>query len=121
MASFPPQTLYIGGRRVDARSGDTFETLNPATGRPICAVQVAGGEDVEIAVRSALDGFAAWSAMTGAERGRILLVDRSGWTEIPLTSDLKPLREGADQPESAQESTTTTTTNIQTIAFMAKT
>jgi len=72
MANLPQQTLYVGGRFVDARSGDTFETLNPATGKPICAVQAAGAEDVELAVRSARDGFAAWSAMTGAERGRIL-------------------------------------------------
>ena len=72
MANLPQQTLYIGGRFVDARSGDTFETLNPATGRPICEVQIAGAEDVEHAVRTALDGFARWSAMTGAERGRIL-------------------------------------------------
>jgi betaine-aldehyde dehydrogenase len=72
MANLPQQTLYIGGRFVDARSGDTFETLNPAIGRPICEVQIAGAEDVEHAVRTALDGFARWSAMTGAERGRIL-------------------------------------------------
>ncbi len=72
MTTLPLQKLYIGGRFVDARSGDTFETLNPATGKAICAVQTAGAEDVELAVESAGDGFAVWSATTGAERGRIL-------------------------------------------------
>ncbi len=66
------QKLFIDGRLTDAASGETFATINPATGREICRVQRAGTEDVERAVESAARGFATWSAMTGAERGRIL-------------------------------------------------
>ncbi|MBI1778241.1 MAG: betaine-aldehyde dehydrogenase [Proteobacteria bacterium] len=69
----PVQRLFIGGRSVDAVSGESFETVNPATGRAIARVQIAGPEDVERAVVSAEKGFALWSAMTGAERGRILM------------------------------------------------
>ncbi len=47
--------------------------MNPATGEVICTVQTAGPEDVEHAVASARAGFEAWSAMAGAERGRILM------------------------------------------------
>jgi betaine-aldehyde dehydrogenase len=68
----PTQKLHIGGRLVDAVSGETFATLNPATGERICEVQQAGAEDVERAVAAAQEGFRVWSRMTGTERGRIL-------------------------------------------------
>jgi glycine cleavage system aminomethyltransferase T len=38
-------------------------TLASVTGNPICAVQAAGAEDVELAVSSARDGFAVWDAL----------------------------------------------------------
>ena len=53
-------------------SGETFDNLNPATGEVLCRVEQAGAAEVERAVASAQAGFAVWSAMTGAERGRIL-------------------------------------------------
>jgi betaine-aldehyde dehydrogenase len=67
------QKLYIHGRVADARSGRTFPTVNPATGEIICEVQLADAADVDRAVQSAKRGFAAWSAMTGARRGRVLM------------------------------------------------
>ncbi len=66
------QKLFINGRLVDATSGETFDTINPATGEVICAVQHAGPDDVDRAVTSAREGFLVWREMTGAERGRIL-------------------------------------------------
>jgi betaine-aldehyde dehydrogenase len=66
------QRLFIGGRLVDALSGASFATINPATGQTICRVHGAGAEDVARAVAAAEAGFAAWSEMSGAERGRIL-------------------------------------------------
>ncbi len=68
----PDQKLHIGGVAVDASSGETFDTVNPATGETLCRVQQAGPEDVERAVDAARAGFAVWSRMTGTERGRIL-------------------------------------------------
>jgi len=73
MKNLPEQKLYIHGRYVDAVSGETFEDVNPATGEVICQVQVAGPADVDAAVASAKEGFARWSAMTGAQRGRLLM------------------------------------------------
>jgi betaine-aldehyde dehydrogenase len=72
MTPLPEQKLFIDGASVNATSGDTFETVNPATGEVICTVQSAGADDVDRAVASAQKGFETWSAMTGAERGRIL-------------------------------------------------
>lgn len=65
--------LYVAGARRPARSGERFETRNPADGSLIATVDVAGPEDVEDAVAAAREGFAVWSRMTGAERGRVLL------------------------------------------------
>jgi acyl-CoA reductase-like NAD-dependent aldehyde dehydrogenase len=54
-----PHKLLIGGDLVDAVDGRTFETVDPATGEPICEVSFAGPQDVNRAVeaaRAALDG-----------------------------------------------------------------
>ena len=54
-----PQLLVVGGERLEAAEGRTFETIDPATGEAICEVAFAGPEDVDravIAARAALDG-----------------------------------------------------------------
>ena len=51
MTTLPVQQLYIHGQRVDATSGKTFKTVNPATGEVIAEVQVASQADVERAVQ----------------------------------------------------------------------
>ncbi len=68
----PEQKLFIDGRYHDATSGETFETVNPATGEVLCSVQHAGPDDVDRAVRSARSGFEEWRSLGGAQRGRIL-------------------------------------------------
>lgn len=44
--------LFINNEFVDAISGKTFATVNPATEEVICEVQEAGAEDVDKAVSS---------------------------------------------------------------------
>ncbi len=73
MAQLPIQKLYIDGRLTDASGTETFETINPATGESLAQVQIATAADVERAVESAERGQRIWAAMTGTERGRILL------------------------------------------------
>jgi len=54
-----PQRLVIGGERLEAADGRSFETIDPATGEPICEVALAGPDDVDRAVeaaQAALDG-----------------------------------------------------------------
>ena len=70
--SLDTQQLYIGGTRVDAVSGETFATINPATGEEICQVQHAGGYRCRPGRRSSREGFEVWRQLSGAERGRIL-------------------------------------------------
>ncbi len=66
------QRLFIGGCYREAHSGETFATVNPATGETLCRVQSADEHDVQRAVDAATEGYRAWSAMTGTQRGRIL-------------------------------------------------
>src|SRR5277367_4176533 len=69
-----PRKLFINGQWVDAASGKTFETLNPATGETLARVAEGGAEDIDRAVRAARKAFeeGPWSRMTPSERGRII-------------------------------------------------
>ena len=45
-----PTRLVIGGERVDAKSGESFEVVNPATEEVLTSVAEAGTDDVDAAV-----------------------------------------------------------------------
>jgi aldehyde dehydrogenase (NAD+) len=66
--------LLIGNRWVPSESGETFATLNPATGEEICQVAAAGPTDVDKAVRAAREAFECgpWRRMNASERGKLL-------------------------------------------------
>ena len=66
--------LYIGGRWVDAASGKTFQTLDPASGEPLAEIADGDVEDVDLAVAAARKSFdtGAWRNLPAAERSRIL-------------------------------------------------
>ncbi|MGB7997225.1 MAG: aldehyde dehydrogenase family protein, partial [Photobacterium halotolerans] len=66
-------SLYIHGQAIQATSGEHFATRNPATGEVIAEIGQASEADMARAIESAKAGFAEWSAMSGAERGRILM------------------------------------------------
>ncbi|SON58251.1 Betaine aldehyde dehydrogenase [Hartmannibacter diazotrophicus] len=70
--TIPTIQNHIGGRFVANRSGETFDSIDPATGEVIAKIEIAGEAEVEAAVAAARKGQADWAAMTGAERGRIL-------------------------------------------------
>ncbi len=66
-------SLYIDGQSIQATSGETFTSINPANGEPIAQLGQASQADLELAIESAKRGFAVWSAMSPIERSRILL------------------------------------------------
>jgi acyl-CoA reductase-like NAD-dependent aldehyde dehydrogenase len=70
-----PHRLVIGGERAAAADGRSFETLDPATGRPIAEVPQAGAEDVDRAVRAARAAFddGRWNGIAAAQRTRAML------------------------------------------------
>jgi acyl-CoA reductase-like NAD-dependent aldehyde dehydrogenase len=70
-----PHRLVIGGERIAAADGRTFETLDPATGRAIAEVPQAGAADVDRAVSAAREAFedGRWSGIAAAKRTRAML------------------------------------------------
>src|SRR6202046_2260233 len=69
-----PRKLFIDGQWVDAASGKTFETPNPATGETLANVAEGDAEDINRAVRAARKAFddGPWSRMTASDRGRLI-------------------------------------------------
>jgi gamma-glutamyl-gamma-aminobutyraldehyde dehydrogenase len=74
-AALKPETrLFINGTFVDAASGATFETINPATGDVIAEVARGTAEDVDRAVAAARKAFKAgvWSRMAPSDRMAVM-------------------------------------------------
>ena len=63
---------YIAGQWVDALSGRTFTSLNPANGELIGEVPECGQEDVIRAVIAAEEAFKKWRSIPAPKRGEIL-------------------------------------------------
>jgi acyl-CoA reductase-like NAD-dependent aldehyde dehydrogenase len=70
-----PKKLLIGGEWVAARSGETFESVDPATGRVHGHAASGDAADVDAAVAAARAAFEnpAWQGMNPHERTRLLL------------------------------------------------
>lgn len=67
--------MLINGEWVDAASGKTFDSVNPATEEVLASVAHGEAEDVDRAVRAARAAFedgAAWRKMPHGQRGRII-------------------------------------------------
>ena len=69
-----PKRLFIDGRWVEARSGKTFPSLNPATGEVLAEVAEGDAADIDLAVAAARRAFEGpWSRFKPADRQRLLL------------------------------------------------
>ena len=67
--------MIIGGESVDAADGQTFEVVNPATGKVIATAPLGGPADVDRAVdaaRRAFDDRKGWATWAAGKRGRSL-------------------------------------------------
>ncbi|MER8725480.1 aldehyde dehydrogenase family protein [Mesorhizobium sp. M1027] len=79
--------MFIGGGWVDARSGRTMESRNPATGAVIATVPRADRQDIDVAVTAARKAFEGpWSRFKPYERQVLLLriadLFEKHWEEI---------------------------------------
>ncbi|CDQ20773.1 CoA-acylating methylmalonate-semialdehyde dehydrogenase [Halobacillus karajensis] len=63
---------YIGGEWVEAKSDQTEEVYNPATGEVIANVPISSKEDVDYAVNVAKAAFQDWKEVPVPKRTRIL-------------------------------------------------
>jgi betaine-aldehyde dehydrogenase len=67
--------MVIGSERVDAADGQTFDIVNPATGKTIATAPLGGRADVDKAVETAQASFderKGWSTWAAGKRGRSL-------------------------------------------------
>ncbi len=95
-----PKRLLIGGQWVEAASGETFASINPANGSELVRVAAAGAEDIDRAVKAARAAFEGpWRNMTGVQRGDLLwkvadLIERytDVLAELETLDNGKPLR-----------------------------
>ena len=69
-----PRKMFIDGKWVDAASGKTFPTYNPATGEVLAQVAEGDREDIDRAVKAARRAFESgpWHEMTASQRGRVI-------------------------------------------------
>ena len=95
-----PRNMLIGGKWVEAVSGKTFETYNPATGEILARVAEGDKADIDLAVKAARKAFESgpWPEMSPSERGRLLwklaeLVDqhREELAELETLDNGKPV------------------------------
>ena len=88
--------MWINGKFVNADSGKTFTTANPATGEEISQVPLAGKTDVNKAVAAAKTAFPLWSSMAQGERSDIVVkIARAVREYIPELVKLETMEHGS--------------------------
>jgi betaine-aldehyde dehydrogenase len=93
--------MLVGGEWVEARSGKTFEVMDPARGEAMARVPDAGAEDVDRAVAAARRAFEGWRDATAQERGRVLFrLAEKVRQEAPRLAELETLNSGKPIVES---------------------
>jgi aldehyde dehydrogenase (NAD+) len=100
----PRYELFIGGKFVTPRSGNYFDSINPATEERLTEIALAGDSDVDRAIKAAQGAYEdVWSKMPGRDRGKYLyriarlIQEKSRELAILETMDGgKPIRESRD-------------------------
>ena len=65
--------LFINGEFVAPKSGNYFDTINPANEKVLAKVAEANEEDVDLAVKAARKAYeTVWSKLSGKERGKYI-------------------------------------------------
>ena len=69
-----PQKLFIGGEWVEPSTGESFQTINPATEESITDIAKGDARDIDLAVAAARKTFdgGKWSEMPASKRGKLL-------------------------------------------------
>lgn len=64
--------MYINGSWMDAESGRSFQSFNPATGEPIGRIPAGDALDAIKAIEAASAAFPGWSSRTAYQRSQFL-------------------------------------------------
>ena len=94
--------LFIDGKFCDAASGETFESVDPATGEAIGTVAKAGAEDAARAIDAARAAFDdhRWSGRRASDRAKVLAAIAKGIKErAPELAELESRDSGATLPK----------------------
>jgi len=104
--------MLINGKWVEAASGKTFPTYNPATGEVLANVAEGDKADIDAAVKAARTAFnGPWRRMTPSQRGKLIwklgdLIDQhlEEFAELESLDNGKPLTvaRAADVPLAAE-------------------
>jgi len=105
-----PTNAFINGQFQASKSGNTFETINPATGQVIAKIAACNADDVNHAVTKAREAFdqGHWSKLHPSERKEALIklskLIRRNIQELAVMESIdsgKPIRDCAtiDIPE----------------------
>jgi betaine-aldehyde dehydrogenase len=91
---------FIGGEFRQARSAETIDAVNPATGETIARFPRCTGVDVDDAVRAANEAFPAWRSTPAIARAALLrkladVIDEHGHelAMLDVTENGSPIRE----------------------------
>jgi betaine-aldehyde dehydrogenase len=93
--------LFIDGKWVDAESGKTFSSPNPATGEVLAEVAEADKADIDKAVMAARKAYEGkWAKLSARDRGKLLyklaqLIESNAQllAELETSDNGKPIRE----------------------------
>ncbi|EFL90033.1 betaine-aldehyde dehydrogenase [Ahrensia sp. R2A130] len=69
----PEGSHFIGGKYAEDKAGEAFDTLHPATGEAVAHIHAATDAIIDQAIAAAQQAQPVWAAMSGAERGRVLI------------------------------------------------
>jgi acyl-CoA reductase-like NAD-dependent aldehyde dehydrogenase len=108
--------LFIDNEFVPARSGEGFDSIDPATEARIATLPLADAGDVDRAVRSAHAAFRAWKNTTPAERTRLLL---KAAALIDTRKDEIARLETLDMGKPLRESYANVTRSVRTFEYAA--
>jgi aldehyde dehydrogenase (NAD+) len=95
--------IYVNGEWIAPASGESFETSNPANGKPLATIAQAGEKEVNAAVKAARKAFDSWSQLSGHERARYLYAiarhiqkNSRHFAVLESLDNGKPIRESRD-------------------------
>ena len=74
MVNLETYKMFVNGEWIESEKRETFESINPSTGKPWALIPEASASDVNKAVEAAYDAFSEgeWSKITPTQRGKYL-------------------------------------------------
>ena len=74
MGNLETYKMFVNGEWIESEKRETFESINPSTGKPWALIPEASASDVNKAVEAAYDAFSEgeWSKITPTQRGKYL-------------------------------------------------